>query len=105
LRSASDDTTARETLRVDIIRKARGDEAFRRLALDHPEEACGHFGARIPADTLRNRSLFYRWYYQAVVSELRDEAPAEAAAGPAHYDDMDWDFEVTKYPPCPSSRR
>ncbi|HTP29527.1 MAG TPA: hypothetical protein VMK12_28155 [Anaeromyxobacteraceae bacterium] len=103
---------SREELAQRLLERAREDDGFRQLVLLHPQEACGHFGFHIPGseeeharghspvERMLSRGAFYRWYYKHVLGELRD--PAEAADPLDHgtWENMEWDFEITKYRPA-----
>jgi len=110
--SKGENGTCRETLKRELLQRARDDHGFRRLVLEHPQEACGHFGFRIPGaageavpyfsavELMYRRHEFYRWYYQHVLSELRTPAEAAGPQNLGHWENMEWDFEVTKYAPA-----
>jgi hypothetical protein len=97
-----EDPAIRERLASDVVERARVDHPYRRLALEHPHEACAQFGLRIP-ESLRSRGRFYVWYFKAIVNEIRGEPPgAEAGAPdrPGSLEDMDWDFEIADHRPA-----
>ncbi len=95
--SEKENTVAREKLAKKIIKKAREDQDFKKVLLENPSEALGPFGVEIP-DSLVSRYFFYKWYYESILNELKDATPeAGGQCGSGQPEDMDWDFEITKY--------
>lgn len=102
----------RDDVVTEIKNKARSDMEFKKLLFDNPQEALGQFGFVIPGssgdgksylDTLNEvfvRSDFYQWFNTEILNEFRDETitmiPGPFVTATEH-EDMDWDFEVTKY--------
>ncbi len=97
----------RDDVVAEIKNKARGDMEFRKMLFDNPPEALGQFGFVIPGspgddrnyqesvEAMFVRSDFYKWFNTEILSEFRDET--RSFVTPAESEDMDWDFEVTKY--------
>ena len=110
--SKSDNGTSREALKGELLRRAREDDGFRKLVMEHPQEACGHVGFCIPGapgqvlpylsavEHMFRRHEFYGWYYRHVLSELRGPEEPVGPQTEAHWEDMEWDFEITKYAPA-----
>jgi hypothetical protein len=49
-----------------------------------------------------DRAEFYRWFNEKILSGLRDKTGSTASGlcvTDSEHDDVDWDFEVTKYKP------
>jgi len=109
--SQGENGMSREALKQELLRRAREDHGFRALVLDHPQEACGHMGFRIPGaagealpylsavEQMYRRHEFYQWYYQHVLGQLRAPEDVAAPQNLDNFTDMEWDFEVTKYTP------
>jgi hypothetical protein len=65
--------------------------------LKNPSEAFRSFGVEIP-DSLESRHLFYKWYYESILNELKDATPeAGGQCGSGQPEVKDWDFEITKF--------
>lgn len=97
---------------VKIQEKARRDAEYRTLLFDNPQEALAPFGIVIPGSSgagkkyldtiyaMYDRAAFYQWYHEIILNEFRAET-ITMAPGPCltatDQEDLDWDFEVTKY--------
>lgn len=103
-------TIARDEVVAEILKKARADKAFKKKLFDNPQEALGQFGVTMPDATgehylgtiyaMYERAQFYSWFYKSILNELRDETDTLARGlcrTATKHEDMDWDFEVTKY--------
>jgi hypothetical protein len=94
----------------EILKKAREDSTFRALLFANPQEALAPFGVVIPGASGKDfmetvygafdRAQFYIWFNKTILDALRDGSDT-TTPGPCvtaeNHDDMDWDFEVTKY--------
>jgi len=97
---------------AEILKKATEDSEFKALLFSNLEQALAKFDVVIPGASTKNyaeaayaafeRAEFYTWFKEEVQSQLRDET-ISIAPGPcitdSEHDDVDWDFEVTKYKP------
>lgn len=105
-------TIIRDEVVAEILKKAREDKDFKKKLFDNPQEALGEFGVIMPDASgehylgtiyaMYERAEFYSWFYKSILNKLRDEtgilAPGLCKTATKH-EDMDWDFEVTKYGP------
>jgi hypothetical protein len=110
--SKTENGMCRETLKGELLRRAREDDGFRKLVMDHPQEACGHMGFCIPGaagqvlpylstvEQMYRRHEFYGWYYEHVLGALRSPDEMVVPQNLGHWENMDWDFEVTRYAPA-----
>jgi hypothetical protein len=102
--SKNENSIIQEEVVKEILKKARDDKAFKKMLFDNPQEALGQFDIQIPDATadfsMKDRRMFYTWFYKSILNELRDETDAVAPGlcdTAAEHVDVDWDFEVTKY--------
>jgi hypothetical protein len=97
---------------AEILKKAWQDPEFKAMLFSNPQQALAQFDVVIPGAFGKNytetvyatfdRAEFYSWFDEKILNELRDEtgstAPGHCVTASEH-DDVDWDFEVTKYKP------
>lgn len=108
--SKNEKTFIRDEVVREILKKARADKDFKKELFDNPQGALGQFGVIMPGASgkhflgtiyaMFDRAEFYSWFYKSILNELRDEtdtmAPGLCKTATKH-EDVDWDFEVTKY--------
>ena len=109
---SNDKTFIKDDVVAEILKKAREDSGFKAMLFSNPQQALAPFEVVIPGASGKNytetvyaafdRAEFYRWFNEKILNELRDET-GSTAPGPcvtdSEHDDVDWDFEVTKYKP------
>ncbi len=79
----------------EILKKAREDNDFKKMLCDNPQEALGQFGVMMPdvcgedhhgrIYSMYDRAEFYRWFYKAILNELKDETEVTTKQ-----EDVDW---------------
>ena len=108
----NDKTFIKNDVVAEILAKAGEDPEFKAMLFSHPQRALDRFDVVIPGASGKNyletvyaafdRAEFYRWFNEKILNGLRDETGPKAP-GPcvtsSEHDDVDWDFEVTKYKP------
>ena len=109
---SNDKTLNKDDVVAEILQKAGEDAEFKAMLFSNPQQALAQFDVVIPGafgkdytETVYaafDRAEFYLWFNEKILDELRDEtgstAPGHCVTASAH-DDVDWDFEVTKYKP------
>jgi hypothetical protein len=109
---SNDKTCIKDDVVAKILKKAREDSEFKAMLFSNPQQALAQLDLVIPGAFGKNytetvyaafdRAEFYRWFNEKILNELRDETSSKAP-GPcvtaSEHDDVDWDFEVTKYKP------
>jgi hypothetical protein len=109
---STDKTFIKDDVVAEILNKAREDSEFKATLFSNPQQALDRFGVVIPGASGKNyqetvyaaidRAEFYRWFNEKILNGLRDKT-GSTAPGPcvtdSEHDDVDWDFEVTKYKP------
>ncbi len=95
---------------TEILEKAREDKDYKNMLFNNPKEALGQFGVAMPdvagedyfgkIYSMYDRGEFYTWFYKSILNELKCEsegmAPGLCQTATEH-EDVNWDFEVTKY--------
>lgn len=109
---SNDKTFIKDDVLAEILKKAKQDSEFKAMLFSNPQQAIAQFDVVIPGAFGKNytetvyaafdRAEFYSWFNEKILNELRDET-SSTAPGPcvtaSEHDDVDWDFEVTKYKP------
>lgn len=109
---SKDKTFIKDEVVAEILKKAREASDFKALLFSNPQQALAQFDFVIPGAFGKNytetvyaafdRAEFFSWFNDKILNELRDET-GSTAPGPcitaSEHDDVDWDFEVTKYKP------
>lgn len=109
---SNDKTLNKDDVVAEILKKAREDSELKAMLFANPQQALAQFDVIIPGafgkgytETVHaafDRAEFYMWFKEKILDELRDETASTAprhCVSAARQDDVDWDFEVTKYKP------
>ena len=93
-KSDNKNTFPKDEVVQEILKKAREDKDFKKMLCDNPKEALGQFGVIMPDLTgedhhgriisMRDRGVFYAWFYKSILDELKDEKDA------TRQEDVDW---------------